>query len=118
MMSIPVQCTQEIPVYFHGEPQRLAAAAHNPAAQCGIDCLTRNVGTFSDLLAEDMAKLSVHMPHQRKDDGMLAQKVAPLSSLDSLRLTVASSSEAKTPRQADHVGRDRSLHTTWVCGFT
>lgn len=117
MMSIPVQCTQEIPVYFHEKPQPLAAAAHNPAAQCGIDCLTRNVGTFSNLLAEDMAKLSVDMPHQRKEDGMLAQKAAPLLSLDSLRLPGASSNESKTPSQADRFGRDRT-RTTWVGVFT
>lgn len=114
MMSIPVQCTQEIPVYFHEKPQPLAAADHNPAAPCGIDCLNRNMGTFSNLLSEDMARLSVDMPHERKADGIVAQKAAPLLSLDSFRLTGASSSEFKTPRQPDHAGIDRTLRTTWV----
>uniref|UniRef100_A0A7N6A7X2 TRAF family member-associated NFKB activator n=1 Tax=Anabas testudineus TaxID=64144 RepID=A0A7N6A7X2_ANATE len=75
MMSIPVQCTQEIPVYFHEKPQPLAAAAQSPAAQCGVDFFTSNKGTFSNLLAEDMAKLSVDMPHQRKEDDILEQRM-------------------------------------------
>lgn len=114
MMSIPVQCTQEIPVYFHEKPQPLAAAAQSPAAQCGVDFFTSNKGTFSNLLAEDMAKLSVDMPHQRKEDDILEQRVAPLLSLDSLRWPEASSNELKTPRKADLAGRDGPLRTTRV----
>ncbi|XP_026205008.1 uncharacterized protein zgc:113184 [Anabas testudineus] len=112
MMSIPVQCTQEIPVYFHEKPQPLAAAAQSPAAQCGVDFFTSNKGTFSNLLAEDMAKLSVDMPHQRKEDDILEQRVAPLLSLESLRWPEASSNELKTPRKADLAGRDGPLRTT------
>lgn len=117
-MSIPVQCTQEIPVYFNEKPQPLAAAAPSPSAQCGIDHLTRNMGTFSNLLAEDMAKLSVDMPHQRKKDGMSEQKAASPLSLDSLGWQGASSNESKTPGQADHPGRDRTLHILRVGVFT
>lgn len=105
MMSIPVQCTHEIP---------LTAIAHNSAAQCGADCLPRNVGTFSDLLAEDMSKLCVNVPRQRKEDGMLEQKVTPLVSMDSSRWQGASSNVSKRLWQADHPGGDRTTRTVMV----
>ncbi|XP_022600599.1 uncharacterized protein LOC111221498 [Seriola dumerili] len=111
MMSIPIQCTHEIPVYVHVKPQPLTAAAHNPDAQCGVHHLSRNVGTFSDLLAEDMSKLCVDLPLQRKEEGKLEQKVAPLLTLDCSKWQGASSSGSKHPGQADHPGRDRTLHT-------
>lgn len=81
LMSIPVQCTQKIPVYPHEKPKM----AYNPAA---------NVGTFSDLLTEDMSKLCMNVTHQRKDDGKVEQK--HLSS---------------NPRQAGQPGRNRTLHS-------
>ncbi|XP_018554577.1 uncharacterized protein zgc:113184 [Lates calcarifer] len=108
MMSIPVQCTQEIPVYFREKPQPLT---QNPAAQCGIDCLSSNVGTFSDLLAEDMSRLCMNAPHRRKGDGELELNVAPLLTLDSSRWQGASSNELKNPGPADHPGRERTRHT-------
>uniref|UniRef100_A0A673BWY0 Uncharacterized protein n=1 Tax=Sphaeramia orbicularis TaxID=375764 RepID=A0A673BWY0_9TELE len=69
-MSIPVQCTPEIPTCLLEKPLPLAAAAHNPAAQCGVQCPSKNVGTFSDLLAQDMFKLcvDVHGKDDRKPD--------------------------------------------------
>ncbi|XP_070759239.1 uncharacterized protein [Enoplosus armatus] len=109
MMSIPIQCSQEIPAYLHEKPKPLTATAHNPAAPCG--CLSRNVGTVSDLLAEDMSKLCVEMPRQRKEARKLEQKVAPLLSLDSLRWQGTSSSASKSLSQADHPGGDRTMHT-------
>ncbi|GAA6215635.1 uncharacterized protein LOC108898926 [Lates japonicus] len=107
MMSIPVQCTQEIPVYFREKPQPLT---QNPAAQCGADCLSSNVGTFSDLLAEDMSRLCVDAPHRKKEDGRLEQNVAPLLTLDSSRWQGASSNELKNPGPADHPSRERTRH--------
>lgn len=111
MMSIPVQCTQEIPEYPHEKPQPLTATALNPAAKCGVDWLSRNVGTFSDVLAEDMSKLCVDGPHQKKQDQELAQNVAPLLSLDSMKWPAASSSVSKNQLQADPLYRDRTMHT-------
>lgn len=107
MMSIPVQCTQEIPE----KPQPLTATALNPAAKCGVDWLSRNVGTFSDVLAEDMSKLCVDGPHQKKKNQELAQNIAPLLSLDSMKWPAASSSVSKNQLQADPLYRDRTMHT-------
>lgn len=114
-MSIPVQCTQEIPVYFREKPQPLT---QNPAAQCGIDCLSSNMGTFSDLLAEDMSRLCMNAPHRRKGDGELELNVAPLLTLDSSRWQGASSNELKNPGPADHPGRERTRHTVRVGVFS
>ncbi|XP_071351465.1 uncharacterized protein [Trachinotus anak] len=111
MMSIPVQCSQEIPVYFHEKPQPRTAAAHNLEAQCGVDHLSRNVGTFTDLLAEDMSKLCMDLRLQSKEDGKLQQRVAPMLTPDSSRWQGASSCESKNPAQADHPVRERTLHT-------
>ncbi|XP_042352999.1 uncharacterized protein zgc:113184 isoform X2 [Plectropomus leopardus] len=100
MTSISIQCTQEIPVSLHEEPQPLTATALNP--QCGINRLSRNVGTFSDLLAEDMSKLCVEGARQRKEDGAVEQTVVPLLSLDITRCQGASSSVSNNPRMEDH----------------
>ncbi|KAG8007926.1 hypothetical protein GBF38_013664 [Nibea albiflora] len=105
MMSIPVQCTQEIPTYLLEKPQSLTDTAHGPAAQCG------NVGTFSDLLAEDMSKLCVDGPHQRKENQELVQNIKPLFNLDSLKWQRAPSSASKNVPQADHHSRDRTMST-------
>ncbi|XP_029287399.1 uncharacterized protein LOC115008167 [Cottoperca gobio] len=111
MMSIPVQCTQEIPLYLHKRPRQLPAKLCNPAAQCGADCLSRNVGTFSDGLTEDMSKLCVDVPRQRKEDGTLEQMIAPLLSFDFTKWQGASSNVANNPEQAVHRSGDRTMHT-------
>uniref|UniRef100_UPI0037E759CB uncharacterized protein n=1 Tax=Semicossyphus pulcher TaxID=241346 RepID=UPI0037E759CB len=112
MMSIPIQCTQEIPACLLGNVQPLTAKRNNPAAQCGVGGPSRNVGIFSDLLAEDMSKLCVDMPPQRKEEGNLEQKVAPLISLDSYsRWQGAPFNVTKNLGQADHLCGDRTMHT-------
>ncbi|TKS71535.1 hypothetical protein D9C73_005013 [Collichthys lucidus] len=111
LMSIPVQCTQELPKYHLEKPQLLTATAHGPAAQCGADRLRRNVGTFSDLLAEDMSKLCVDGPHRRKENQEMVQNIKPLLSLDSLKWQGAPSSVSKNALQADHHSRDRTMYT-------
>ena len=116
MMSIPIQCTQEIPACLHEKPQPLTVTAHNPAALCGVDRVSRNAGTFSDLLAEDMSKLCVDGPCQRKENRELMQNVAPLQSMDSSRWQGASSSVSKNHPQADHPHGDRTMHTVRVGG--
>ncbi|XP_008282895.1 uncharacterized protein LOC103359358 isoform X2 [Stegastes partitus] len=108
MMSIPVQCTHEIPVYPHEKPQPRTAATQNPAAQCGIGHLSRNVGTFSDLLAEDMSKLCVDMTSLKAD-----QTATFLLTLDSSRCREASSSESKNQGK-NHPGGDRAPCTAPV----
>ncbi|XP_070815398.1 uncharacterized protein [Chaetodon trifascialis] len=113
MISIPVQCTQEIPAYLHEKPQPLTATVHKPVAPCGIDRLSRNPGTFSDILSEDMSKLCVDRPRQKKESQEPAQSVAPLLSLDSSRWQGASS---KDLLQADHLSGDRTMHTLRVPG--
>ncbi|XP_058487815.1 uncharacterized protein zgc:113184 [Solea solea] len=110
LMSIPVQCTQEIPLFFHEKPQPVTATALNPEAQCGIDGLPGNFGTWSDLLAEDMSKLGVNLPQWRKECGTLEHFVAPMSTLDSARWQGASSTESKTAGQVGRPSRDRCLH--------
>lgn len=100
MMSIAVQCTHEIPAYPHEKPKPLTAATQNPAAQCGTNRLSRNVGTFSDLLAQDMSKLCVDMTSAKAE-----QTETFLLTLDS--------SESKNPGK-DHLGRDMALCTAAV----
>lgn len=90
MMSIPVQCSQEIPEYLHKKPEPLTATA-----------------APSDLLAEDMSKLCVDGPRQRKENQ------EPLKSLDFLRWQGASS---KNLLQADHPSGDRTMPTVRMPG--
>ncbi|XP_029007494.1 uncharacterized protein zgc:113184 [Betta splendens] len=108
MTSIPIQCTQDHPACFGEKPHPLAAAP-SAAAQCCIGRLTTNTGAFSDFLAEDMARLSVNMPHQKMKDGALEQQAASLLSLDSSKWPAAQSSESRTAGQADYPGRDRTV---------
>lgn len=96
-MSIPVQCTQEIPAYLHEQPQPLTAETQNPAAQSGIDRLSRNVGTVSDFLSEDMSKLCVNKPRQRAQDAKVEQRAPFLAAVDSPRCHGACPCEAKHP---------------------
>lgn len=100
-MSIPVQCTQEIPAHPHEKP----VTAHNPDAQCGVDPVYRNALTFSDLLAEDMSKLCMTVTQQRKDCG----KAEPnhLLTLDS-----------SNPRQAGQCDGDSTLYPARVSALT
>lgn len=115
MMSIPVQCTQEIPACLLEYPQPLTATAHNAAAQCCVaDRLSRNVGTFSDLLAEDMSKLCMEGPRRTKVKQELGQNVAPLLSVDSLMWQGASSNASRNVLQADHLCGDVAMHTVRV----
>ncbi|XP_073324538.1 uncharacterized protein [Pagrus major] len=113
MMSIPVQCTQEIPACLLENPQPLTATAHNAAAQCGVaDHLSKNVGTFSDLLAKDMSKLCMEGPRRIKVNQELVQPTfAPLLSMDSLRWQGASSNASRNVLQADHLCGDGTMHT-------
>ncbi|XP_049440804.1 uncharacterized protein zgc:113184 isoform X1 [Epinephelus fuscoguttatus] len=110
-MSLPVQCTQEILVNLHDGPQTLTAKAPKPAAQCGVDRPSRNLGTFSDLLAEDMSKLCMEVPRQRKEDGMTEQTVAPLISQDITKWPGACSNVLNNPKHADSCCGDRTMHT-------
>lgn len=111
MVSIPVQCTQEIPVCLLERPQPLTATVCNPAAQHGVDCCSRNVGTFSDLLAADMSKLCVDGPRQRRVDRTLEQTVTPSLSHDVTRWQGASTNVVHNPGQTDHRSGDRTMHT-------
>ena len=119
MMSIPVQCTQEIPECLLENPQPLTATAHSAAAQCCVvDRLSRNVGTFSDLLAEDMSKLCMEGPHRTKVKQESGQSVAPLLTVDSWMWQGASSNASGNALQADHLCGDVAMRTVRVGVFT
>ncbi|CAG5982368.1 unnamed protein product [Menidia menidia] len=70
MVSIPVQCSHEIPLCLLEKPQPLTAGA-----PCGVDYPFGNVGTVAGL-AEDMLKLSVDLPYQRKQ-GVIGTSKSP-----------------------------------------
>lgn len=110
MMSTPVQCAQLIPGHLQEKPEPQSATAHNPAAHS----LSRNVVTFSDLLAVDMSKLCVDGACQRNENRELTQNVGPLLSLGSLRWEGASSKVSKNLLQADHLSGDRTMITVRV----
>ncbi|XP_060926394.1 uncharacterized protein zgc:113184 [Limanda limanda] len=107
MLSIPCQCSQAIPVLLPEKPQPM-----KEAPQCCDHQVSRNVYTFSDLLGEDMSKLCMDLPLRSEEDGKLELKVAPRSTLDSPRWHGALSGESNNPGQADHGGRDRTVHTS------
>lgn len=107
----PVQCTQEIPTSHHEKPPTLTAAAHGPAAQCGIGHLSRNMGAFSDLLAEDMSKLQVdglHWSHEKREP---EQNKTPMQSQDFSKWQTASFSVTKN---LGSLGGDKTMHTVRV----
>lgn len=110
MISIPVQCTQEgvMQACLLKNLQPPTATAHNASARCG------NEGTFSDLLAEDMSKLQVDGPRQRKENWEVVQNVAPLLSVDSLRWQETSFNASKNQLQAGHLTGDRTMHTAMM----
>ncbi|XP_008318313.1 uncharacterized protein LOC103386019 [Cynoglossus semilaevis] len=107
LTSIPVQCTQELPVYFHKKPQPLSAASHNSEAQCHLNGFCQKAGTVSDVLAEDMSKLSMDWPQWREECKKLEQWRAPLPS----KWKGACFSDSKTSGQAVQTCSDRTLHT-------
>ncbi|XP_053300632.1 uncharacterized protein zgc:113184 [Pleuronectes platessa] len=106
MLSIPFQGSQAIPVLI---PEKLQPMKEAP--KCCDHQVSRNVYTFSDLLVEDMSKLCMDLPLRSEEDGKLEPKVAPLSTVDPSRPHGALSGESKTPGQADHRGRDRTVLT-------
>lgn len=110
LTSIPVQCTQELPVYFHKKPQPLSAASHNSEAQCHLNGFCQKAGTVSDVLAEDMSKFSMDWPQWREECKKLEQWRAPLPS----KWKGACFSDSKTSGQAVQTCSDRTLHTAKV----
>ncbi|XP_059183800.1 uncharacterized protein zgc:113184 [Centropristis striata] len=108
MTSIPVQCTQQIAACLHERPQPLMATACSPSPPQGGNRLSRNAGTFPDLLAEDMFKLCVD---QRKEDRTLEQVIAPLLSVDVTRCQGASSNVSNHPGRAGHRHGNYTMQT-------
>lgn len=113
MVSIPVQCSQKSPVHLREHPQPPTGTTHDSRAQGGFDLLSRNAGTFSDLLAEDMSKLGVNVRCQRKEDRKMEHKAPPVSAAVSSGWHGASSSVSKNPKQDPPVG-GRMLQTARV----
>ncbi|XP_041834083.1 uncharacterized protein zgc:113184 isoform X1 [Melanotaenia boesemani] len=94
MISIPVQCTNEMPVCLY--------------KTCDADHLSKNGATASCLLAENMSKLSVDEPFQRWQD-LKAEKIDPfMLTLESSKHHGGSSCKSKTPGQ-NRPGEDRTL---------
>lgn len=110
VMSVPVQFTDEIPAYLLENPQTLTSVTQIPAAQCGADYFSRNTKSFPDLLADDMSKLCVDVPSQRKESVKAENKFPLLLPLDSLGCHGASSNESRNSKQ-NHPAGDRTLHT-------
>ncbi|XP_061584274.1 uncharacterized protein zgc:113184 [Cololabis saira] len=101
MSSIPVQCTNEIPVCLSEEPELLMPGAQDPAALCNTDHRYRNVETGFGLLTENMSKLNVETSSQRKQDGK-TEKINPLFlTLGSSRCNGASSTQSKPHHPAE-----------------
>lgn len=111
VLSTPVQFTQEIPVCLGEKPQQLNTAAHGPAAHYGIDGPHGHAGTSFDILAEDMSKLCVDLPQQRKEDRNLEQKISPLLSVDSPWWQGAPFGVSKPLAQAVDLGGDKTKLT-------
>lgn len=107
-LSTPAQSTQEMLLCLNEKPQQ-STSAHRPAVHCGIDGPRGNAGTSSDHLCEDMSKLFVDLPLQRKEDTSMEQKIAPLLSADSSGWQGPPSSVPKTLGQAVHFGEDKTL---------
>ncbi|KAF7659626.1 hypothetical protein LDENG_00295080 [Lucifuga dentata] len=113
VVSIPVQCTQENPVQLHEECQPQTVTTHNIAAHQCLGLLSKNAGTFSDLLAEDMSKLGMKTKEQRnqtKEDGKVEHKAPAFLAVDSSGWHGASSSVSQNPKQEPPVG-NRTLQT-------
>ncbi|XP_043979200.1 uncharacterized protein zgc:113184 isoform X2 [Gambusia affinis] len=68
LISIPVQCSHEVPVFLCEKPQPLTSAGPDPTPPHGAQHAFRNVGCASGVLAEGMSKLSMNMPGQRMQD--------------------------------------------------
>lgn len=91
MVSIPVQCTYEAPVCLHTTPAPLTRAP------CDADRPSRDVGTASRILAEDMSKLSMDEPFLKKQH-LKGEKMDPfMLTLDSSKRHKGSSSKLRTP---------------------
>lgn len=109
LMSIPVQCSNAMPVYPHETPQSVPSATQTTAEQRGFDRISRNVGAFSDVLAEDMSKLSMDIPLQRKENVKLDPNSPFLFTLDSLKSHGGLNSESKHQKQRPPC-EERTLH--------
>ncbi|KAM4582149.1 uncharacterized protein V3H82_006226 isoform 4-T5 [Fundulus diaphanus] len=107
LISLPVQCSHEIPACLYEKPQPLTSAGPDPAKD------QPNAGCASGILAEGMSKLSMDMPWQRKP-GEKTEMLNPfMFNLDSSKYNVASSPRSKPSEQND-LGRDRALHTAMM----
>lgn len=113
VMSVPVQFTHEIPTYLLEKPQTLTSVTQIPAAQCGADYHSRNTKSFPDLLADDMTKLCVDVPSQRKESVKAENKFPLLLPLDSLACHGASYNDSRNSKQ-NHPAGDRTLRTIRV----
>ncbi|XP_047203989.1 uncharacterized protein zgc:113184 [Girardinichthys multiradiatus] len=110
LISIPVQCSYEIPACLYEKPQPLTSKGPDPAQPCGADHSSRNVGCASGILAEGMSKLSVDMPCQRKQDAKMEMLNPFMFNLESSKYHGASSCKTK-PSEQNGPGDNRAQYT-------
>ncbi|XP_068171994.1 uncharacterized protein zgc:113184 [Antennarius striatus] len=109
MMSTHVKCVQDIPAYLKEQPCLQTATVQNPAEPSGVDHLSRNMWTFSDILAEDISQLSVDGPFQKKENQGGAQNAVPSLHCDPCVSQGFSSKVSKNLWQTDHLSEDMTM---------
>uniref|UniRef100_A0AAX7URX8 TRAF family member-associated NFKB activator n=1 Tax=Astatotilapia calliptera TaxID=8154 RepID=A0AAX7URX8_ASTCA len=92
------------------QKQQGASIPNGELTQCGADYHSRNTKSFPDLLADDMTKLCVDVPSQRKESVKAENKFPLLLPLDSLACHGASYNESRNSKQ-NHPAGDRTLRT-------
>lgn len=113
LISIPVQCSHEIPAFLYEKPQPLTSAAPDPAQPRGADHSFRHVGCTSGTLAEGMSKLSMDMPYQRQQEVTTEMLNPFLFNLEPSKCHGASSSKPKLSNE-NGAGESREQYTAMM----
>ncbi|XP_055016599.1 uncharacterized protein zgc:113184 isoform X2 [Boleophthalmus pectinirostris] len=107
--DLPTQLDSEYPVYLNSSPHPTPPLL-TPAAPCGVQESSINIGNFSNLLAQDMSKLSVNTSVQKKDPK------SELSIPQSLSSVLTLSNGASYNKCLHHNGEDTERNTP-VTGY-
>lgn len=117
LISIPVQCSHEIPAWLYEKPQPLTSAAPDPAQPRAADHSFRHLGCTSAALAEGMSKLSMDIPYQRQQDVKTEMLNPFVFNLESSKRHEASSTKPK-PSKENGAGESRAQYTAMVSVFS
>ncbi|KAM4741847.1 uncharacterized protein FYW61_003155 isoform 2-T3 [Anableps anableps] len=113
LISIPVQCSHEIPACLYEKPQPLTSAGPDPTQPCGADHSFRNSGCAPGVLAEGISKLSINIPCQRKQN-VKTETLNPFTfNLESSKYHRDSSSKSK-PSEQNGPGESRAQNTAMM----